>query len=371
LDDLEQVGPYRILARIGEGGMGVVFRAEQRAPIRREVALKVIKLGMDTKDVIARFEAERQALALMDHPNVARVLDAGSTDSGRPYFVMEYVPGEPITDYCDRHKLTLRARLELYRSVCDAVQHAHQKGIIHRDLKPSNILVALRDGKEAVPKVIDFGVAKATAQRLTERTLFTETGQMIGTPEYMSPEQAEMTAGGDVDTRSDIYSLGVVLYELLAGALPFDPRTLRSAAYNEIQRIIREVDPPRPSTRLSSLGDEQANGIAKRRGEHLASLRQQLRHELEWIPLKAMRKDRTERYRTASELGDDVANYLQGRPLAAAPESTSYRVRKFLRRHRGAAIAVAAIVLALLVGVVATSLQAARASRAERRALFE
>src|SRR5690242_20259864 len=266
----EQIGAYRILSRIGEGGIGVVYKAEQREPVIRIVALKLIKLGMDTREVVARFAAERQALAMMDHPNVARVYDAGSTTTGRPYFVMELVAGEPITDYCDRHSLTVRQRLELFLQVCAAVQHAHQKGIIHRDLKPSNILVGVKDGA-ALTKVIDFGIAKAMSTRLTDRTLFTEQGQLIGTPEYMSPEQAEMSAI-DIDTRADIYSLGVMLYELLAGAPPVDSSTLRRAAYVEIQRMIREVNPPSPSLRLSRMSADAARKIAEHRRIEVTAL---------------------------------------------------------------------------------------------------
>jgi serine/threonine protein kinase len=347
MDHPEQIGPYRILGLIGGGGMGLVYQAEQRQPVRRIVAIKLIKLGMDTREVIARFEAERQALALMDHPNIARVFDAGSTEAGRPYFVMEYVAGDPINVYCDKHNLDTQQRLELFVGVCEAVQHAHQKAIIHRDLKPSNILVTVRDAKP-LPKVIDFGVAKATNQRLTEKTMFTEHGQLIGTAEYMSPEQAEMS-GVDVDTRSDIYSLGVLLYELLSGTLPFDGKTLRRAALGEIQRIIREVEPPRPSTRLTSLGDE-GTLLAQHRRMSVQTLAAELRRELEWIPLKAMRKDRTERYRTATEMADDIRNYLAGRPLVAGPVSTAYRARKFIRRN---ARPLAGITVALLV-VIAT-----------------
>ena len=360
-----QIGPYVIQTLIGEGGMGSVYRAEQRTPIHRIVALKVVKLGMDTRDVIARFESERQALALMDHPNVAKVLDAGATDTGRPYFVMEYVRGEPITHYADRHRLTVHQRLELFTQACDAIQHAHQKAIIHRDLKPSNILVTEVSGRPQV-KVIDFGVAKAVSQRLTERTFFTETGQLVGTPEYMAPEQAESNVE-DVDTRSDVYSLGVVLYELLSGALPFDPKTLRSRGYNEIQRIIRETDPPRPSTRLSKLG-KGAEEVARLRQTPLDALARQLRGELEWIPLKAMQKQRPRRYASAAELALDIDNYLHNRPLRAVPDSPAYRVRKFLRRNKTGVVASAVMVLLLVAGIAATTWQAFRATRAEHEA---
>ena len=361
--DPEQIGPYTILEPIGEGGMAVVYRARQGHPVRRTVALKLIKLGMDTRQFVARFEAERQALALMDHPNVAQVYDAGSTATGRPYFVMEHVPGKPILEYCDAHTLGLRERLELFTLVCDAVEHAHRRGIIHRDIKDSNVLVAEIDGKP-VPKVIDFGVAKAMLQPLTERTLHTEHGQLIGTPEYMSPEQAER-GGIDVDTRADVYSLGVLLYELIAGVQPIASDALRGADQEQVRRVIRQSEPARPSTRLSTLASGDATRIAQRRGTALPTLIRSLRTELEWIPLKAMRKDREQRYRSAAELGDDIRNYLDGRPLIAGPESRAYRARKFLRRHRASAAASAAMLLMLIGGVVATSWQAVRARRAE------
>jgi eukaryotic-like serine/threonine-protein kinase len=354
-----QAGQYRLLRQIGEGGMGLVYEAEQARP-RRRVALKLIKPGMDTKQIIARFEAERQALALMNHPNIARVFDAGATPDGRPYFVMEYVKGEPICAYCDRHRLTVRQRLELFARVCDAVQHAHMKGVIHRDLKPSNILVAVAEHGAPRPVIIDFGIAKAVSQALTDTTVYTAIGQLMGTPEYMSPEQAEMSET-DVDTRTDIYSLGVILYELLTGALPFDRATLRAAGRDAIHKMIREVDPPRPATRLSQMGDAGTRAADARRSR-LEGLAQLLRSELEWIPLKAMRKDRSKRYRSAAEMGDDVGNYLAHRPLLAAPESIGYQLRKLLRRHRGEAAAAAAILVALLAGLAGTLWQSYRAS---------
>src|SRR6476659_9367623 len=300
------IGAYKLLQQIGEGGMGVVFMAEQTEPIQRTVALKIIKPGMDTRQVIARFEAERQALAMMDHPNIAKVLDAGTTDTGRPYFVMDLVKGVPITKYCDQKQLSLRERLELFIQVCQAVQHAHQKGIIHRDIKPTNVIVAEYDN-HAVPKVIDFGVAKATAQKLTERTMFTEFGQVLGTMEYMSPEQAKFNQL-DIDTRSDIYSLGVLLYELLAGSPPFEQQRLHEAAFDEMLRIIREEEPPKPSTRLSS--SEALPSIAANRGLEPMKLNRLVQGELDWIVMKALEKDRNRRYETASGLAMDIQRFL-------------------------------------------------------------
>jgi serine/threonine protein kinase/tetratricopeptide (TPR) repeat protein len=343
------IGPYKLLEQIGEGGMGTVYMAEQLHPVRRRVALKVVKPGMDTRQVIARFEAERQALALMDHPNIAHVLDAGATDSGRPFFVMELVKGVPITDFCDRESLTLQERLELFVHVCQAVQHAHQKGIIHRDLKPSNVLVTLHDGTPVV-KVIDFGIAKATGQQLTDKTLFTNFAQMIGTPLYMSPEQAALS-GLDVDTRSDIYSLGVLLYELLTGTTPFDRDRLQTAGYDELRRIIREEEPPRPSTRFSTLG-QAATTVSVQRKSDPKRLCQLLRAELDWIVMKALEKDRNRRYETAAAFAADVRRYLHNEPVQACPPSAGYRLRKFVRRHRGPVIGAAAAVALLLVAVL-------------------
>jgi WD40 repeat protein/serine/threonine protein kinase len=346
------IGPYKLMEQIGEGGMGLVFVAEQQEPVRRKVALKVIKPGMDTREVIARFEAERRALALMDHPNIARVLDAGATESGRPYFVMELVKGVPITEYCDQNQLTPGERLELFIDVCRAVQHAHTKGVIHRDLKPSNILIAPHDGKPVV-KVIDFGVAKAIGQPLTEKTIYTRLTQMLGTPLYMSPEQAEINAL-DVDTRSDVYALGVLLYELLTGTTPFDRQRFGTAAFDEIRRIIREEEPPRPSTRLSTLGDAMAAVSAKRKTEP-GKLPALVRGDLDWIVMKGLEKDRTRRYETASALAADVRRYLAEEPIEARPPSAGYRLRKFVKRNRGLVLAASLVLLAVLAGIAGTT----------------
>ncbi len=353
------VGRYRLLGCLGSGGFGVVFEAEQREPVRRRVALKVIKPGMDSKAVIARFEAERQALALMDHPSVARVYDGGTTEEGRPYFAMELVTGEPITVHCDRQRLGVRTRLELFIRVCEAVQHAHHKGVVHRDLKPSNILVEYEDGK-STPKVIDFGVAKALHQRLTDATIFTGHGQMIGTPEYMSPEQAEMS-GTDIDTRSDVYSLGVLLYELLTGSRPFDGETLRRAALAEIQRVIREVDPPKPSTRLSTAAE--ANSVATSRSTEIRSLSSMLRRDLDWVCMKCLEKDRERRYETANALADDLRRFLSDEPVTAGPPSALYRLSKFVRRNRAGVVAASLIGAALIAGLAGTSFGLLEASR--------
>ena len=360
------IGRYKLLQAIGEGGFGVVYMAEQKEPVRRKVALKIIKLGMDSKEVIARFEAERQALALMDHPNIARVFDAGTTETGRPYFVMELVKGVPIAEFCDKNQLPARQRLEIFTAVCQAVQHAHQKGIIHRDIKPSNVLVTLHDGKP-VPKVIDFGVAKALNQELTEKTLFTTFGHMIGTPQYMSPEQAEMS-GLDVDTRSDVYSLGVLLYELLTGTTPLEARKLRSAGYAEMQRIIREEESPLPSVRVSTLG-ERLSVVAKDRHCDPKQLSQLLRGELDWIVMKTLEKDRTRRYETASSLARDVERYLNNEAVEACPPSAVYRMRKFAYKYRTPMQMAVACLLLLVAGVLASAWQAIRATAAEKLAL--
>ncbi len=379
----ETIGEYKLLQQIGEGGFGVVYMAQQSEPIRRKVALKIVKPGMDTKQVIGRFEAERQTLAMMDHPNIARVLDAGATPSGRPYFVMELVKGVPITEYCDSAKLTTGERIKIFQSVCHAVQHAHQKGIIHRDLKPSNVLVTLHDG-EPVVKVIDFGIAKATGQELAAQTFFTEFKQFIGTPEYMSPEQAAMS-GLDVDTRADIYSLGVLLYELIAGATPFDSSRLRGVGYEEMRRMIRDDEPPKPSTRLSKVakdsiartvrgsgvteaggspasgGTTTAEEIARHRRTDVQSLRRALAGDLDWIVMKAMEKDRTRRYQTAAAFAEDLRRFLGHEPISARPPTALYRARKFARRNRALIGAGGAVVMALLLTVAALAYGMSRA----------
>jgi serine/threonine protein kinase len=393
-------GPYKLLQLLGEGGMGSVYMAEQEHPVRRRVALKIIKAGMDSAHVIARFEQERQALAMMDHPSIAKVLDAGTVDGerwtvdgerkvdgsvnsekvhsspstvhqppsttpGRPYFVMELVKGIPITKYCDQEHLSPQERLELFIPVCQAVQHAHQKGVIHRDLKPSNVLIALYDGKP-VPKVIDFGVAKATSQKLTERTMFTEVGKIIGTLEYMAPEQAELN-NLDIDTRADIYSLGVLLYELLTGSPPFTSKQLRSSGFEEMLRIIREVEPAKPSSRLS--GSNELPSIAAKRKLEPRRLTRLVHGDLDWIAMRCLEKDRSRRYESASGLAADIERYLNSEPVVAGPPSAGYRLRKFLRRNKGPVSAAAAIVLMLVMGAAISAWQAVRATKAEAEAL--
>ena len=354
----QRIGPYRILRVLGEGGMGVVYLAEQQEPVQRQVALKVVKRGMSSRDVLDRFDAERQALARMDHPSIARVYHAGETPDGMPYFAMEYVDGEPITAWCDRERKTMRERLDLLARVCAGVQHAHHKGVIHRDLKPSNVLVARVDG-EALPKIIDFGVAKAIEQRLTERSLFTELGVIVGTPEYMSPEQAELT-GERVDTRTDVYALGVLQYELLTGTLPFDPQELRAGGFDQLCRRIREEEPPKPSTRVGR--------TPARRGIDRATLRRELAGDLDWVTLKALAKDPERRYGSPQELADDIQRFLRHEPVVAGPPSATYRLRKFVRRNRFAVLSAASILLAVVLGLVATSLFAVREATQRRAA---
>jgi eukaryotic-like serine/threonine-protein kinase len=360
------VGRYKLLEKIGEGGFGVVYMAEQVEPVQRKVALKIIKPGMDTRQVIARFEAERQALALMDYPNIAKVLDAGATETGRPYFVMELVRGISITEYCDQKTLSTTERLRLFIQVCHAVQHAHQKGIIHRDLKPSNILITLHDGVP-VPKVIDFGVVKALGQKLTEKTLFTGYAQMLGTPAYMSPEQAELS-GLDVDTRSDIYSLGVLLYELLTGVTPFDKDTLARAALDEMRRIIRENEPAKPSSRLQTLGDNIGE-VAKHRGADPAVLNRLVRGDLDWIVMKCLEKDRNRRYETADGLARDLECHMANEPVSAAAPGGFYRATKFIRRNKIAVQAFGGVLSALLVGLAIALILLHRETEARDRAI--
>lgn len=371
--DSREIGPYKLLQQIGEGGFGIVWMAEQTQPVQRKVALKIIKAGMDSKEVIARFEQERQALALMDHPNIARVLDAGTTDSGRPFFVMELVRGIPITRFADEHLLTPSDRLSLFIKVCRAVQHAHMKGVIHRDLKPSNILVTLHDGVP-VPKVIDFGVAKAMQQRLTDKTLFTHFEQMVGTPLYMAPEQAELS-GLDVDTRCDIYALGVLLYELLTGHTPFSQEELMRAGFDEMRRLIREREPKKPSTLLKTLEAATASTVAGHRQSEPPKLIGLLRGDLDWIVMKAMEKDRRRRYETASALADDIQRHLEHEPVLARPPSTVYRLQKLLQKNKAAFITITLVALSLLAGLAISTtlyvrLRLEKAQRAVEAAQF-
>jgi len=364
-DRPSQIGPYRILDTLGEGGMSVVYLAEQSEPVRRRVALKILKPGMDSKQVVARFESERQALAVLDHPNIAKIFDGGVAESGRPYFVMEQVKGVPITDYCDDHQLNNEERLKVFIKVCSAVQHAHLKGLIHRDLKPSNILVGVVDG-EPQPKIIDFGIAKATTATLTEATLYTRVGQIIGTPQYMSPEQANLT-GLDIDTRTDIYSLGVVLYELLVGTVPLD---LQAFGDQAMQVVLRERDPPRPSTRFTELGDTREE-LAKVRGTDPDRLRQQLRGDLDWIVMNAIEKDRTRRYETVNALAMECRRFLKHEPVLARPPSTAYHLQRFVRRNRLIVIAASIAILAIIAGATAATLGYFRATEAELVAVKE
>jgi len=360
------IGRYKLLQKIGEGGCGVVYMAEQEAPMRRRVALKVIKLGMDTKQVVARFEAERQALAMMDHPNIARVLDGGATDTGRPYFVMELVRGVRITDYSDQNNLSTVERLKLFLQVCHAIQHAHQKGVIHRDIKPSNILVSMHDDVP-VPKVIDFGIAKAIGERLTDKTLYTRFEQFIGTPAYMSPEQAG-ASGLDIDTRSDIYALGVLLYELLTGRPPFDSKELAQAGMEEMLRRIRETEPPKPSTRLTALQREELTTTARHRQTEPPKLISLLRGDLDWIVMKCLEKNRTRRYETASALVADIQRHLGNEPITARPPSKLYRLRKLVRRNKLAFAAGAAAAVSLVIGLTVATVMFFRERTARQRA---
>jgi len=357
-------GRYRIVELVGRGGMGEVWLAEQEVPVRRKVAFKVIKLGMDTRQVVTRFEAERQALAMMDHPAVAKVFDAGSTPGGRPFFVMEYVVGAPMTEFCDEHRMPLNARLKLFQLVCEGVQHAHQKALIHRDLKPSNVLVSLQDG-EPVPKIIDFGIAKATDQALTDETMHTQVGMVIGTPEYMSPEQAR---GEPVDTRSDVYSLGVMLYELTVGKLPFEFKELRAGGFDSLRKKISDEDPPRPSTRYHSLGDERSSSAETRRTDP-NTLQRELRGDLDWITMKALEKTPPRRYISPTQLANDIQAHLDHRPVLARPPSAHYRAGKFVRRHLWGVVVVVSLSLALIAGTIGTGVGFVRARRETQKAL--
>ncbi|HSG27159.1 MAG TPA: serine/threonine-protein kinase [Candidatus Krumholzibacterium sp.] len=363
-----RIGQYRLLERVGVGGMGEVWAAMQEEPFHRKVALKILKAGMDTEEVVARFEAERQALALMDHPCIAQVYDAGSTPAGRPFFAMEYVKGMGITEYCDKKKLSTPDRLKLFMSLCEGVQHAHHKAVIHRDLKPNNVIVTEIDDKP-VPKIIDFGVAKATASPLTEKKMHTHLGQLIGTPEYMSPEQAELT-GEDIDTRTDIYSLGVILYELLAGVLPFASTQLREAGFDGIRKTIREVEPLKPSTMVTTLGDGSSQNAQLRRTDP-DSLRSQLKGDLDWIIMKALDKEKNRRYASAMDLAADIQRHLDDEPVLASPPSKVYRVRKFIRRHKLGVTAGALVVLAVILGIAGTTIGMIRAINAEKLARRE
>ncbi len=364
----DKIPNYRLLHKIGEGGMGIVYLAEQEKPIRRKVAVKIIKHGMDTKQVLARFESERQALAIMDHPNIAKVFDAGFTENNRPYFAMEYVKGISISEHCEKHKLNINERLKLLIQVCEGVQHAHQKAIIHRDLKPSNVLITFQND-QATPKIIDFGVAKATAQPLTEQTMFTEIGQIIGTPEYMSPEQAEMTRQ-DIDTRSDVYSLGVILYKLLSGSLPFDAANLRQVGHYAMRNIIREKIPPKPSTRVNTLLKESGKS-PERSTQILPGLAGQLKGDLDWITMKAIEKDRTRRYGSAKDLADDIQRYLNNKPIEARPPSIPYILNKFIHRNRGAVAALLIIIVIIIAAIISLSIQNTRIKEERDRANIE